>query len=100
MGPKTKTHKKKGKIPPTPSTPTPFKNLPKLSESSEKAFSLQERFPENGLVPRLLTKFGNEFPITSRLSFPATGPPDPGRVSEGSRKGVSEGVSERVLQGF
>ena len=31
-----------------------------------------------------------------RLSFPATGPPDPGRVSEE----VSEGVSEGFLKGF
>ena len=53
--------------------------------------------------------------LASRLSFPGTGPPDPGRVSEafqkgslkGSLKGFFEGVSEgslkglrRVLEGF
>ena len=35
----------------------------------------------------------------SRLSFPATGPPDPGRVSEGSLKGSLKGF-RRVLEGF
>ena len=34
--------------------------------------------------------------LESRLSFPATGPPDPGNVSEG----VSEGVFEGSLKGF
>ena len=29
--------------------------------------------------------------LDSRLSFPATGPPDPGRASEGVSEGVSEG---------
>ena len=38
--------------------------------------------------------------LDSRLSFPATGPPDPGRVSEECQKGVSEGVSEGFLKGF
>ena len=36
----------------------------------------------------------------SRLSFPATEPPDPRRVSEGFEKGVSEGVSEGFSKGF
>ena len=46
-------------------------------------------------------------PLCSRLSFPATEPPDPRRVSEGFEKGVSEGslkgfrrVFTRVLEGF
>ena len=29
--------------------------------------------------------------LSSRLSFPTTGPPDPGRVSEGVSEGVPEG---------
>ena len=29
--------------------------------------------------------------LVSRLSFPATGPPDPGRVSEGFEKGSLKG---------
>ena len=29
--------------------------------------------------------------VESRLSFPATGPPDPGRVSEGFQKGSPKG---------
>ena len=36
----------------------------------------------------------------SRLSFPATGPPDPGRVSERLQKGSQNGVSEGSLKGF
>ena len=31
----------------------------------------------------------------SRLSFPATGPPDPGRVSEGFQKGSLKGSLNR-----
>ena len=38
----------------------------------------------------------NKMALRSRLSFPATGPPVPGRVSEG----VSEGVAEGSLKGF
>ena len=38
--------------------------------------------------------------LTSRLSFPATEPRDPRRVSEGFEKGVSEGVSEGFSKGF
>ena len=38
--------------------------------------------------------------LKSRLSFPATEPPDPTRVSEGFSEGVSEGVSEGSLKGF
>ena len=34
--------------------------------------------------------------LFSRLSFPATGPPDPGRVSEGFEKGSLKGS----LKGF
>ena len=34
--------------------------------------------------------------LHSTLSFPVTGPPDPGKVSEG----VFEGVSEGFLKGF
>ena len=45
------------------------------------------------VVPGVVSFF---FPETgeaedSRLSFPATGPPDPGRVSEGSLKGSLKG---------
>ena len=36
--------------------------------------------------------------LRSRHSFPATGPPDPGRVSEGSLKGSLKGF-RRVLEG-
>ena len=36
----------------------------------------------------------------SRLSFPATEPPDPRRAPEGFEKGVSEVVSEVVSEGF
>ena len=57
-----------------------------------------ERRGENqifGGEKKLLESVGEIF-LSSRLSFPATEPPDPRRVSEG----VSEGVSERVSEGF
>ena len=38
--------------------------------------------------------------LVSRLSFPATGPPDPGRVLEGVSEGVSEGSLKGFLKGF
>ena len=38
--------------------------------------------------------------VSSQLSFPATEPPDPRRVSEGFPKGFFEGVSEGVSEGF
>ena len=41
--------------------------------------------------------------LGSRLSFPATEPPDPRRVSEGVSEGVSKGSLKglrRVLEGF
>ena len=41
--------------------------------------------------------------LVSRLSFPATEPPDSRRVSEGSQKGFLKGSlkgSRRVLEGF
>ena len=43
------------------------------------------------------------FSLLSRLSFPATEPPDPRRVSEGVSEGVSQGFSKgfrRVSKGF
>ena len=39
---------------------------------------------------------GSLVTLESRLSFPATGPPDPGRVSEGFQKGSLKGS----LKGF
>ena len=45
-----------------------------------------------------LCAFG-DIPLHSRLSFPATEPPDPRRVSEGFQKGFLKG-SLRVFEGF
>ena len=42
------------------------------------------KIPGTSQVPSLETQ-------GSRLSFPATGPPDPGRVSEGFQKGSLKG---------
>ena len=64
-----------------------------------RGFSAQfptKKGPGN-LTPNL-TVFEN-----SRLSFPATGPPDPGRVSEGFQKGSPKGslkVFEGLQKGF
>ena len=62
-----------------------------------------------GLVPGNGTSFGNkclrelgetaENTKISRLSFPATDPPDPRRVSEGVQKGSQKGF-RRVSEGF
>ena len=41
-----------------------------------------------------------ESTAVSRLSFPATGPPDPGRVLRRVLEGFSEGVSEGFFEGF
>ena len=38
--------------------------------------------------------------LDSRLSFPATGPPDPVRVSEGFQKGSLKGSQKGSLKGF
>ena len=48
-----------------------------------------------GVTRTFLTEVG-----VSKLSFPATGTPDPGRVSEGFEKGSLKGSLKGFLKGF
>ena len=85
-------------------------NFPKLCQTQRrKSTQIRSAEPRNQNITIKMRGVSRYFPkvsgsgvdvtLLSRLSFPATGPPDPGRVSEGFPKG-SEGVSERVSEGF
>ena len=70
-----------------------------ISTEARTTFSVLPSAPRSG--PALSEAlFSALFLVGSRLSFRATGPPDPGRVSEGVSEGVSEAVSEGFLEGF